>query len=706
MEERSPNSPTASQMSRRATWFVSALVVLVLIGAVILAYAALDAAKGRIRNSLEHGLALPVQNRSASVTVWYGSLQADIERLAQTDTFRLLASEVQSLGESGIKTMLSLSGDQQTSPADSGDVERLASQLPLLRAQLEQLVERRGDTLSATLLTPDMHPYLGTGVSSPDEDHWKERLTDDVWPLAKLTVEEGKMQVSAVRRQGPNRLIMRVACPLFAPEYIAQPGNKPVGVLVVSCNVTPTVRSVTLPRGFEQSGQSGYLLQKTSQGLELLLPDGDEAPFILPGWSVDEFGELPLASYMLADKSPIYALGQSLPGLPWIVVQDVLQETVAHTYDEQRSSILFTIAACTAIALLVIGMFWWWFVGRRERAVAGELKKLYHTVNQQHQLLHGINSSMADGIMMLDREGIVQYTNEAFAAMAGKGIDDMIGHSLSSSFGKQAAERIIRHAGQVLRGGKVATFNEELALAKGRRNLRIACSPFQQEDGAVTGVVAVFQDMTDLVQAQRRAQAMVHQTINVLVRAIEAVDPYLRGQSMHTGLLAAELARTMHLGAEDVTTVRTAASLSQIGMIQLPRELVNKTSALTPEERQELEQHVEYAKSSLEGIDFGLPVQEAIYQMHEHSDGSGYPRRLQGEDISLNARVLGVANTFCALVRPRSYRQAHAVEGALEILSVQPPQYDPAVVQALRSYLATPQGEEFLSALQHDEVGE
>ena len=706
MAERSPNSPNASQVSRRATWFVSALVALVLVGAVVLTYVALDAARGRIMSSLEHSLSLPVQNRSASVTVWYGALQNDIERLAQTDMFRLLATEVHDLGEDGIKTMLSLSGDQQTSPADSSDVARLASQLPLLRAQLEQLVERRGDTLSATLLTPDMLPYLGTGVSSPDEERWKERLTDDVWPLARQTVEESKIQVSAVRRQSANRLIVRVACPLFAPEYVAHPDNKPVGVLVVSCNVTPTVRSVTLPRGFEQNGQSGYLLQRTSQGLEMLVPDGDEAPFVLPGWQSDEFGDLPLGTYMLTDKHPVYALGQSLPGLPWIVVQDVLQETVEHAYDEQRSSIMFTITACAAIVLLVIGMFWWWFVGRRERAVAGELKKLYHTVNQQHQLLRGINSSMADGIMMLDREGIVQYANEAFASMADKSIDGLIGHSLSSSFSKQASERIIRHAGQVLRSGTAATFNEELALAKGRRNLRIASSPFQQEDGAVTGVVAVFQDLTDLVQAQRRAQAMVHQTINVLVRAIEAVDPYLRGQSMHTGLLAAELARTMHLDTEHVTTVRTAASLSQIGMIQLPRELVNKTSALTPEERQELERHVEYAKTSLEGIDFGLPVQEAIYQMHEHMDGSGYPRRLQGEAISLNARVLGVANTFCALVRPRSYRQAHAVEGALEILSVQPPQYDPAVVQALRDYLATSQGEEFLSALQHDEVDE
>jgi HD-GYP domain-containing protein (c-di-GMP phosphodiesterase class II) len=214
----------------------------------------------------------------------------------------------------------------------------------------------------------------------------------------------------------------------------------------------------------------------------------------------------------------------------------------------------------------------------------------------------------------------------------------------------------------------------------------------------MTGVVSVYRDITPLVEAQERAQHMVNQTIQVFVHAIEAVDPYLRGQSTYTGVLAVALAREINKeGHED--TLRTAANLSQIGMIQLPRKLISKTDKLTPDERIQLEKHVEYAKEVLKGIDFGLPVLEAIVQMHERLDGSGYPSRLQGDAIGLDARILAVANTFCAILRPRSYRMARTLEEAMDILSVEPFQYDPEVVQALNSYLQTESGQEFFREL-------
>lgn len=127
------------------------------------------------------------------------------------------------------------------------------------------------------------------------------------------------------------------------------------------------------------------------------------------------------------------------------------------------------------------------------------------------------------------------------------------------------------------------------------------------------------------------------------------MDAYLRGHSDFTAQLAVLLAR--QLGRDDpetLATLRTAAKLSQLGMIQLPKELLTKSGSLTPDERAQLERHVDYAREALAGIDFGLPVLEAMTQMHERLDGSGYPDHLQGENICPNARILAVANTFCA----------------------------------------------------------
>ena len=110
-----------------------------------------------------------------------------------------------------------------------------------------------------------------------------------------------------------------------------------------------------------------------------------------------------------------------------------------------------------------------------------------------------------------------------------------------------------------------------------------------------------------------------------------------------------------------------------------------------------------YAREALSGIDFGLPVLEAITQMYERMDGSGYPEGLRGENICEPARFLAVANTFCALVRPRSWRLAFNIKQALHILDEEAHRYDPAILQALRDLLTSPQGQAFLADLQRQQ---
>ena len=85
--------------------------------------------------------------------------------------------------------------------------------------------------------------------------------------------------------------------------------------------------------------------------------------------------------------------------------------------------------------------------------------------------------------------------------------------------------------------------------------------------------------------------------------------------------------------------------------------------------------------------------------MNEFLDGTGYPEKLHGDQIGVHGRILAVANTFCALVRPRAYRNAKSVEAALGILESESAKYDPQVVRALRDFLKTPAGEKFLRSL-------
>ena len=271
-----------------------------------------------------------------------------------------------------------------------------------------------------------------------------------------------------------------------------------------------------------------------------------------------------------------------------------------------------------------------------------------------------------------------------------------------TDLGPDLARSLVTHTLAVYQTQSLSSFTETLPIRGQTRYFLTSCTPFRDEQSRITGVVSVYSDMTELALAQQRAQLMVTQAVNAFVRAIEAVDAYLRGHSDFTAQLAVLLAR--QLGRDDpetLATLRTAAKLSQLGMIQLPKELLTKSGSLTPDERAQLERHVDYAREALAGIDFGLPVLEAMTQMHERLDGSGYPDHLQGENICPNARILAVANTFCALVRPRSYRTALPVDAALKLLKTTPPSYDPQVIAALQTILGTDEGKTFFTRLQN-----
>jgi HD-GYP domain-containing protein (c-di-GMP phosphodiesterase class II) len=260
-------------------------------------------------------------------------------------------------------------------------------------------------------------------------------------------------------------------------------------------------------------------------------------------------------------------------------------------------------------------------------------------------------------------------------------------------FGFDTAKRLDGYSLQVLSTREEVTVMETLWLRSQKHHFRISKSPFNAEYGdTLSGVVTVYENITELVEAQERNKRMVQQTINALVRAIEAVDPYLSGHSNLMGELAVLIAKQFHLSEADESLLKTAASLSQIGKIFIPREILLKPGMLTEAEREAMQHNVEYAKEALKDIEFELPVVDTIYQMNERLDGKGYPKQLSGEAISLPARILAVANGFCAMARPRSYRAAMPLEKIMQIISKdsETGNYDPQVVKALNTAISTP----------------
>jgi len=177
-------------------------------------------------------------------------------------------------------------------------------------------------------------------------------------------------------------------------------------------------------------------------------------------------------------------------------------------------------------------------------------------------------------------------------------------------------------------------------------------------------------------------------TIQSLVNALEASDRYTKGHSERVRFIAVEIARQIGLAPSEIEALEHAAILHDIGKIGVDTALLNKEQALSSEEFKVIKAHPVIGEEILGPIDTLSGVRTTILQHHEHFDGSGYPLGLAGEEITLKARILAVADTFDAMVSQRPYRGAMSVKNALEELKRQAgTQFDSSVVSAFMSIM-------------------
>lgn len=187
----------------------------------------------------------------------------------------------------------------------------------------------------------------------------------------------------------------------------------------------------------------------------------------------------------------------------------------------------------------------------------------------------------------------------------------------------------------------------------------------------------------ELERERERVLDLLQQTVAALARAIEQRDPYTDGHQKRVAQLAVATAEEMGMSKDAVNAIRLAAMVHDIGKIHIPAELLSRPGKLTHTEFELIKQHPQAGFEIVGDIDFPWPIGEIILQHHERMDGSGYPNGLKGDDILLEARVVGVADVVDAMASHRPYRVALGIEAALsEIQSNAGKLFDPAIVDA------------------------
>jgi PAS domain S-box-containing protein/putative nucleotidyltransferase with HDIG domain len=179
-------------------------------------------------------------------------------------------------------------------------------------------------------------------------------------------------------------------------------------------------------------------------------------------------------------------------------------------------------------------------------------------------------------------------------------------------------------------------------------------------------------------------------TLEGWASALELRDKETEGHTRRVAELTIELAIAMSVKSDDLLTIRWGALLHDIGKMGIPDEILLKPGALTADEWEIMRKHPVYAYELLSKIDYLRHALDIPYCHHEKWDGSGYPRKLKGEEIPLSARIFSIIDVWDALTSDRPYRNAWSKEKAMDYITEQSgTHFDPRVVEHFQRIMRT-----------------
>ena len=167
----------------------------------------------------------------------------------------------------------------------------------------------------------------------------------------------------------------------------------------------------------------------------------------------------------------------------------------------------------------------------------------------------------------------------------------------------------------------------------------------------------------------RRIEQMSFQTIQTLANAIDAKDPYTKGHSTRVSQYSVLLAEALGWERDRVDNLQYSAMLHDIGKIGIPDAILNKPRKLTDMEYDIIKSHTTLGGDILKNRTSVGKAEDVARSHHERYDGKGYPSGLKGTEISEEARIVAIADSFDAMSSNRIYRKACSKEHIIKELS-------------------------------------
>jgi diguanylate cyclase (GGDEF)-like protein len=194
--------------------------------------------------------------------------------------------------------------------------------------------------------------------------------------------------------------------------------------------------------------------------------------------------------------------------------------------------------------------------------------------------------------------------------------------------------------------------------------------------------VNLYQDIMMLIHKNIKSDQQMVGMFKGLLSTINVKDKYTFGHCERVSSYAVMVGEEMGMDQKEIQTLLHAGLLHDIGKIELPKSVLNKTACLSEDEMRFVSQHPIHSAHILEPLSSTDNLIDYVIHHHERFDGKGYPDGLRGEEISIGARILCVVDCFDAMVSERPYRRSMTIEEAvLELKRCSGSQFDPEIVQ-------------------------
>jgi PAS domain S-box-containing protein/putative nucleotidyltransferase with HDIG domain len=295
------------------------------------------------------------------------------------------------------------------------------------------------------------------------------------------------------------------------------------------------------------------------------------------------------------------------------------------------------------------------------------------------------------GVALIDRSGRYAYINPAFTAITGYRLEDIPTgrHWFHKAYPNRHYRRAVMEAWKkdITREGADRVFG---VTCKNGSIKQIEFRPTVLDDGRA---IVMLSDTTqrervedDLRNTVEKLKKITEGAIQTMATIVETRDPYTAGHQQQVTRLACAIANDLGLSEDQVNGIRMAAAIHDIGKIYIPAEILSKPGTLGSLEFAMIREHPRVGYDILQKIEFPWPVADIVLQHHERLDGSGYPAGISGEQLLLEAKIIGVADVVESMSSHRPYRPGLGLAKALrEIESQRGVLYDSDIVDVCLS---------------------